>query len=87
MALFLSFSSQAQSELKGPQAKNNKFWKNPLPAKHILVTQRTPLTGPLVKNNQSWEQKTITKAVIYADSKRERVTGPKAKNTKPWSSR
>lgn len=89
MMIFASWGyAQQRKELKGPEAKNYKPWKDNS-EKSIAVYKVNPerLTGPEAKNKKPWDKSPKpAQYMAITTSSQPKLQGPKAKNWKPWYS-
>lgn len=77
--------ANAQTDWKGPKAKNRKLWKDPKPATtlYLKTGTSTSLKGPEAKQVRPFDRrKGAVVAVEYTE--REILKGPEAKNKKLW---
>lgn len=83
--IFASFSfAQKKNDLRGPQAKNYKLWKDNS-EKSVAVSKVTSkrLTGPQAKNKRlRHKSQESAQYTAVTSSNRPKLTGPKAKNWK-----
>lgn len=73
----------AQTEWKGPKAKNRKLWKDPLPMTTIYTKTGNVLKGAEAKNTRPLDRKD-GELVAVAFTQRDLLKGPAAKNKKLW---
>lgn len=81
-------SNVKQSDLKGPDYKNYKYWMhNTVPAKIYSENNKKPLQGPAYKNQQPGSNVSEKDLVVVSTvgSKKQKLTGPAYKNHGPWS--
>lgn len=80
--------AQVNGGLKGPAAKNYKYWlddNNKPEATEVVTLDQEPLQGPAAKNRKVWQQEQdVNYNTVATLSTRPRLMGPQAKNYKPW---
>ena len=77
------FASDAQSNPKGPKAKNYKPWLNDNSVdKPIFGKEPSQLQGPAFKNRKIWEENRKSHEMTFSDQPT--LKGPAAKNLKPF---
>ena len=85
LGLLLTFGAQAQkSNLKGPEYKNRKPWKDSTPAVQVYAKTGETLKGPEAKNAKPMERKSGKTVLVSFGSKKDGLMGPEYKNQKPW---
>lgn len=85
LGLLITLGANAQkSDLKGPEYKNRKPWKNPTPATQVFTKSGETLKGPEAKNATPIQRKTGDKVLVTLGGKDENLMGPAYKNKKPW---
>ena len=85
--MFSAFGyAQVNHGLKGPAAKNYKFYMDdnkPAPTE-IVASTKDPLQGPARKNAKLEKEVDLTQTnTVITTQERSVVVGPKAKSTKP----
>ncbi|UII23164.1 hypothetical protein [Fulvivirga ligni] len=84
-AFFNKSAAQERNDLKGPEAKNYKPWKNKS-TKKLITYRREILQGPDAKNQKPWK-KEVNQYQEVAGRSNHNLQGPRAKNHKPWQSK
>ncbi len=87
LGLLIAFGANAQkSDLKGPEYKNRKPWKNPIEKVEVYTKSGKSIQGPEAKNATPMERKTGDKVLVTLGGDDEKLMGPAYKNRKPWES-
>ena len=87
LGLLITFGANAQkSDLKGPEYKNRKLWKNPIEKAEVYTKSGESIKGPEAKNATPMERKTGDKVLVTLGGDDEKLMGPAYKNRKPWES-
>ena len=77
------FASDAQSNPKGPKAKNYKPWLSDKSIdKPVFSKEPSQLKGPAFKNRKIWEDSRKSREITFADQPK--LKGPAAKNYRPF---
>lgn len=82
--------AQAPKHLKGPAAKNYKYWqdkdKNDQSGSTLVAHENKPqLTGPAAKNRKAWDKDKNQKfRAVKSGNLHKDLKGPKYKNMHPW---
>ena len=77
-------SAQTRSELKGPDRKNYKVWKNKQNPGLVYTYIQTTLKGPDAKNKRLFKSRKGQGTSLVTRTDRQNRKGPWAKNYKPW---
>ena len=80
-----AFAQGVKGGLKGPAAKNYKYWldDNKPVATEVVTADSEPLQGPAAKNAK-WHKRSVENNYLAIETvERPRLVGPKAKNSKP----
>lgn len=77
----LGVMASTGNDLKGPEYKNRKPWKNPKPQTTVYIKTGESVTGPEAKNLRPLERKTGEEVAVNTVTK-EKLTGPAYKNRK-----
>jgi hypothetical protein len=87
LGLLITFGANAQkSDLKGPEYKNRKPWKNPIEKAEVYTKSGESIKGPEAKNATPLERKTGDKVLVTLGGDDKNLMGPAYKNRKPWES-
>lgn len=81
LSFAIVFASFAQGDLKGPEYKNRKPWKDPKPATAVFTKQGESVKGAEAKNLRPLQRKDGQLAQLDLTT-REKLTGPAYKNRK-----
>ena len=78
--------AQRPMNLKGPEAKNYKPWKDKdkTQASTAVFVRTEKLQGPAAKNYKPWKDKADRPTTVRVKEAKPRLMGPAYKNRKPW---